>query len=335
MKKRYIIPIFIPNSGCRYRCIYCNQPFQTGVETFSPSGIDEIIRQYLGIKDNWDEVAFYGGTFCGLDLDMQSELLGLTGKYLEKGNIKGIRFSTSPELISETNIKFYKKKGVTTIEIGAQSMNDEILAFCGRNHTSHDVITSSILVKRNGIVLGIQFMTGLPLENSDKLIKTVNSILKIKPDFVRIYPLLVFKDTALFQMYKDGTYSPESLEDAVSKCSRIVSLFKENGVEIVRTGIQLSDLSRLAAGPYHPSFGYLVHSRLFRNKLEEEISRQDFSNKKRVYALHINKRDLPLFYGYKGENKEYFKSKYPEMQIQPSVNKNIEKGCMLIGYEKI
>jgi len=335
MKKKYIIPIFIPNSGCRYRCIYCNQTSQTGVLKYSISSIEAVIKYYLKIKKEWDEIAFYGGTFCGLDFDVQSELLKIAGKYLENGSINGIRFSTSPELIDESNASFYRKSRVTTIEIGVQSMDNEILAFSGRKHSSYDVFKASEIVKKNNITLGIQLMTGLPLETDEKLAETIKSIVKIKPDFIRIYPVLVFKNTALFQMYKNGVYIPDSLEEAVIKCMGITDICLREKIDIIRIGVQLSDLDGFVSGPYHPSFGFIVHSRLFRAKLEKSIQKLYGKNRKKDFILNLNKRDFPLFYGFKGENKEYFKRNYPKIEIEPLINNNIKKNSFFIDYEKV
>lgn len=227
--------------------------------------LDEVTDTIDSCLSTWKgagrkEVAFYGGSFTALGRDTQVKYLRAAYRYVKAGLIEGVRISTRPDAISEDTLSALKAYKVDTVELGAQSMSDEILRLCARGHTSLDTIRAVSLLKKNGFKVGLQFMPGLPGDTAASAVETAERIIGLKPDFARVYPTVVLKGTPLHKMYLEGKYLPWSLEEMVRVCRIISRLFKESGIPIIRMGLQ--DTPELAgsiiSGPYHPSFRSLV-----------------------------------------------------------------------------
>lgn len=268
MAKFKIIPIFVPHKGCPHQCSFCNQKHITGqLEEMTPQKAKEIIEMYLKTIDTEKfrtEIAFYGGSFTAIDFDYQTQLLEVAFEFVKKGFIKGIRLSTRPDAISVEILENLKRFGVTEIELGVQSMCDDVLAANERGHTAEDVIKAVKLIRNYDFSLGLQQMTGLYFDTHEKDILTATEICKLKPDFVRIYPTLVFNNTELAQYYNDGLYKPQTVEEAVELCAKIKSIYDKNGVKIIRLGLLMSDdeaKNNYIDGPYHPRFRELVEGK--------------------------------------------------------------------------
>lgn len=268
MAKFKIIPIFVPHKGCPHQCSFCNQKHITGqLEEMTPQKAADTIELYLSTIDTEKfrtEIAFYGGSFTAINIDYQTELLEVAYSYMKKGFIKGIRLSTRPDAINTRILDNLKQFGVTEIELGVQSMCDDVLEANERGHTADDVKKAVELIRCYDFSLGLQQMTGLYDDSCEKDIETAKQICKLNPDFVRIYPTLVFNNTALAQYYKDGLYKPHSVGEAVDLCRKIKQIYDENNIKIIRLGLLMSDdeaKNNFLDGPYHPRFRELVEGK--------------------------------------------------------------------------
>lgn len=307
--KHYIIPIFVPHRGCPHDCIFCNQKKITGqYNDITSNDVDKIIKEYLSTinkSDSYVEVSFYGGSFTAIPLDQQNELLRVAKKFLDEGKIDAIRLSTRPDYINHNILENLKSFGVKNIELGAQSMDDDVLKKLCRGHTSNDVKMASKLIKEYGFNLGLQMMIGLYGDTEEKDIKTAEEIIKLQPDFVRIYPTLVVKDTYLEVLYNKGYYRPLEVDEAVEISKKLYKMFVKNNIYIMRIGLQVSDDFTLGknvvAGPFHPAFRELVESKLLTEMIESTI-RNTF-NKSETVILIVNNKTLSKIYS---DKKKYF-----------------------------
>ncbi|MCS5421778.1 MULTISPECIES: elongator complex protein 3 [Psychrilyobacter] len=268
--KHYNIPIFISHFGCPHTCVFCNQVKINGRETdVTCSDIKEIIEEHLEIlpKNSVKEVAFFGGTFTGIDKRIQEGYLATVKPYIDAGLVDGIRLSTRPDYINEKILDLLLKYGVTTIELGVQSLDDEVLSRSERGYKSNIVEAASTLIKSYGFKLGIQVMPGLPGSTNKTDYKTAERVVEIKPDMVRIYPTLVINNTKLEKMYYDKEYSPMELEEAVMRVLPIMVLFELNDINIIRVGLQPSDdlceEGVIKAGPFHPAFKETIETEIY------------------------------------------------------------------------
>lgn len=265
MAKFKIIPIFVPHKGCPHQCSFCNQKHITGqIEDMTPKKATEIIEMYLSTIDTHKyrtEIAFYGGSFTAIDIKYQTALLEIAYKYKQSYGVKGIRLSTRPDAISREILDNLKKYGVTEIELGVQSMCNDVLMANNRGHNDVDVIEAVNLIRDYDFSLGLQQMTGLYKDTDEDDIYTAEKICELKPDFVRIYPTLVFNNTELAQHYLNGLYKPHSLEHSVELSKKIKEIYDQNNVKIIRFGLLMSDdeaKNNYLAGPYHPRYRELL-----------------------------------------------------------------------------
>lgn len=274
------IPIFIPHNGCPNDCVFCNQRKISGtVETPKIHEIRNIIDEALETADDREvEIAFFGGSFTGLDMDLQKEYLDLAAEYVDRYHLRGIRFSTRPDYINEEVMDLITQYPVVAVELGIQSMDPDVLAASKRNHTVQDVYDAVELIRDEDIELGVQMMLGLPGDTEEKAMNTCMKLLSFEPATVRIYPTLVIEGTELAKMYEEKVYEPISLEEAVRLTARIMPPFVESGVDILRVGLHDNEELRgasMLAGPYHPAFRELVMDEIIYNKINEQISQYE------------------------------------------------------------
>ena len=333
--KHYIIPIFVPHLGCPNDCVFCNQKSISGQQKMiTKEDIRNTINFYLeNIKDKEakKEVAFFGGSFTGIDVEKQEEFLQTAYGYIKKGKIDSIRISTRPDYIDKTILKRLKKYKVKTIELGVQTANDYILKQCKRNHTFEDVKKASKLIRWYGFNLGHQMMVGLPDSTKIDEINTARELIKLKPKMVRIYPVLVIKNTRLEKDYLDGKYKPLTVIQAVETCKEIVPMFMKKGIEVIRIGLQNTDEitdpsikgSEVVAGPYHPAFRQLVESSLWYDNIVERIKELNVKVKK--VQITINPKDVNNVIGHKRENIDKLKDMY-ELDLIVKQDEKIKKG---------
>lgn len=303
-----VIPIFIPHRGCPHQCLFCNQKSITGVaepkSDFRVKAIATIeewlIREESG-KQRSVEVAFYGGSFTCLPRAEQENFLEIVKPYRQSGRVHGVRLSTRPDCVDATTGQFLRDYGVTTVELGVQSMDDSVLKVAERGHTSTDCIQAINYIKSAGIKLGVQLMTGLPTETTISFLSSVRKIIDLSPDFVRLYPVVVVRYSGLEDMYLAGEFQPLSLGKAVGRGLLFKNFMDAAGIKIIRMGLQASeDLEKmLVAGPYHPSFGELVQSRLWLHRIRKKLQTVSVDGK---LILHISPKDLSVVQGMKKTN---------------------------------
>ena len=270
-----IIPVFVPHLGCPNNCVFCNQRRISGEE--EPATAETVIEAVERAAsflpaESMPQLAFYGGSFTAIPEREQLSLLETANKYLVEGKISSIRLSTRPDAIDGHILNYLKEYGVETIELGAQSLDNEVLNLAGRGHTAEDVENASRLIKAAGFRLILQMMTGLPGDSEEKTIRTAERIISLRPDGVRIYPTVIVRDTALYDLWIAGRYKEHTVEEAVSWCSKLLPMFEEAGIPVIRLGLNPTDelsAGSAAAGAYHPALGELVKSRILRNEAEE------------------------------------------------------------------
>ena len=335
MKKEYIIPIFVPNLGCPNDCTFCNQKKISGQQTnVTPDDVKKTIEYYLeNFKDSskYVEVAFFGGSFTGIDEGVQKELLEAANEYIKKGKVNSIRISTRPDYINRKILKMLKKYKVKTIELGVQSANDYVLKRANRGHNFEDVKKASKLIRWNGFTLGHQMMVGLPESSRADEINTAKALVKLKPKMVRIYPVLVVKNTKLEQEYENGTYEPLSVVQAVEICKELVRIFDEKNINVIRVGLQnteeISDpknsKSEVVAGPYHPAFRQLVESGMWYDAIVSKIKKLNVKAKK--VEVTVNPIDINNVIGHKKENVIKLNELY-NVDLIVKQDKNIKQG---------
>ncbi len=335
MKKEYIIPIFVPHIGCPNNCTFCNQKRISGqTKMVTAKDVEETIEYYLkNFRDNhkYVEVAFFGGSFTAIEKEKQEELLEATQKYIKEKLVNSIRISTRPDCIDKEILKRMKKYHVKTIELGVQSTNNYILSKCKRGHTGEDVKKASKLIRKYGFVLGHQMMVGLPESTKQDEINTAKELIKLKPKIVRIYPVLVIKDTELADEYEKGEYTPLTVGQAVERCKEIVDLFNRNKINVIRIGLQnteeISDpsteKSSVVAGPYHPAFRQLVESSMWYDSIVNKIKKVNAKVKKvKIIANDVNINNI---IGHKKENIEKLKDVY-DVEVVIERNDEIKPG---------
>lgn len=264
-----LVPFFIPHLGCPHRCVFCDQEKISGARGGLPTAEqmrEQVARYAQGAPGRELEVAFYGGTFTALPMPDQEALLGALQPLLESGAVRSLRLSTRPDAVDAAAASFLKGMRVATVELGVQSMDEEVLALAGRGHGAADTERAVLALRQEGISVGIQLMPGLPGDTPERSLASLERTLSLAPSFLRIYPTLVISGTELARLYAEGSYPPLSLEQAVTLCKRMLVAARRAGVPVVRMGLQptaeLESPGVILAGPYHPAFGQLVESEL-------------------------------------------------------------------------
>ena len=335
MKKEYIIPIFVPHLGCPNNCIFCNQKKISGqTKMVTAKDVKETIEYYLkNFKDNYKyvEVAFFGGSFTAIETKIQEELLQAVQPYIQNKKVHSIRISTRPDAIDKQILRRLKRYHVKTIELGVQSMNNYILSRCQRGHTVEDVKKASKLIRLHGFILGHQMMVGLPESTMQDEINTTKEMIKLKPKIVRIYPVLVIKDTPLAVEYEKEEYIPLTVTQAVERCKEVVALFNQKKINVIRIGLQnteeISDpskeASQVAAGPFHPAFRQLVEAGLWYDSILKEIKK--INTKVIQVKILANSENINNIIGHKKENIVKLKEVY-DVDVIVEASEEIKPG---------
>lgn len=295
--KKGNISIFVPHLGCPQQCSFCNQKTITGTQS-QPTADDvkNAVKTALNKKGYEYEIAFFGGSFTAIDREYMLTLLTAAHDSLDGERVKGIRISTRPDCIDDEVLALLKKYGVTSIELGAQSMDDEVLSANLRGHTAADVQNASKLIKKYGFELGLQMMTGLYLDTDEKAIQTAKKLIELQPDTVRIYPTVVLKGTYLAELYEKEVYNPQTVDDAAALCTKLLPMFEEAGIRVIRLGLHASDdiKKNMVAGAYHDSFGEIVQSRFMLNKV--------LAHPPGNYEIRVNPRSVSKLKGNQKRN---------------------------------
>lgn len=323
--KPFVIPVFIPHAGCPHQCVFCNQNAITRSESPAPSTaqIEASIRSYLKYltpSRKPVQIAFFGGNFLGIDRREIIRFLNAAATFVHEGIVDGIRFSTRPDTLTKDRMEILKEFPVSTIEIGAQSMDDSILAMSRRGHTARHTARAAHLAKGSGYEVGIQMMVGLPGDDAAGAISSGRQIAALCPDFVRIYPAVVLEHSPLADWYRQGRYTPLSLSAGVSLVKKLYLMFQESNISVIRMGLQatadLENGSILLAGPFHPAFGHMVAAEIYRDRAVELIK----SNGKGLESitLCVNHKRISTMRGLKNENIHYLKNRFDIRRIDVS-----------------
>nr|NJM01892.1 radical SAM protein [Desulfobacula sp.] len=343
-EKPLIIPIFIPHSGCPHQCAFCNQSIitQNARPIPAPFEIQEAVRRYLQFKRGRKkvEIAFFGGNFLGLAPETLLCLLDYAMPLILENQIDGIRFSTRPDTITEKTLRLIAPYPVSTVEIGVQSMNDDVLKASGRGHTHLDTVNALGLLRQIPVKIGVQVMVGLPGDNEIVLLESTRRIAGLSPDFARIYPLMVLRGSPMEKWYAQGRYHPLDLSEAVRLVKKMYQIFRAAGVEVIRMGLQASEMmddpATVLAGPWHPAFGHLVFSGLLYDQVCEKLDRCPALLSAGSLKLTVHPRSLSRLRGEKNGNMKNLKMKYPKHEFEIRVDEHLSMDEIEIcGYDKI
>lgn len=311
-----VIPVFLPMLACPHRCVYCNQYVISGQQKLpSLEEVTALIDRNLQTiaPDCHKRVAFFGGSFTCLPESVQNRYLDVVQHYLQNGHIEGIQLSTRPDYIDEKILQNLKRKGVTLIELGAQSLDDDILRRSGRGHTVADVENASRLIRQHGIDLGLQMMIGLPGDTKETALHTAEQIVAFGASCTRIYPTVVVDGTALADDYRKGKYVPLSLAEAVDWCKDLYRYFQTAGVTVLRMGLHptkdLREGEHLLAGPFHVSFKELVLTALWHDRIAEQIDREGRED----ITITVPPGEMNYAVGYGSANRKAF----PKVTFEP------------------
>ncbi len=318
------ISIFIPHIGCPHRCSFCDQRTISGAQRL-PHGDDvrEICSKALAeVKSPENtEIAFFGGSFTAIPRAYMTELLEAAFPFVGESKFKGIRISTRPDCIDKEILTLLKKYGVTAIELGAQSMSDKVLEANERGHSSADVEKASVLIREYGFELGLQMMVGLYKSNMDDEQETLEKIISIRPDTVRIYPVVILKGTRLGELYRAGEYSTFSFDEVTEFAADAIMRFGENGIKVIKCGLHASEFVEqdMVGGFYHPAFREICESLVYRRRIAEIISCECGND----IVIAVNLTCISKAMGHKKSNCEYFKKQ--DINIKIIGEENIPK----------
>ncbi len=326
-----IIPFFITHAGCPHQCVFCNQKSITGrIRPEDPASIPAGITRYLAARTTNKpvQVAFYGGSFTALPLDDQRRYLESVHPFILSGQVRNIRLSTRPDCICDDILSLLKQYRVTVVELGAQSMNDEVLARSGRGHGASATRNAAALLREQGFSTGLQLMPGLPGDSDRIFRETIASVVGLRPDFVRLYPALVIRGTPLEKLYASGHYVPLTLEKAVDLCREAYQKFVKAGIAVIRMGLQPTEeieaLGTILAGPFHPAFRQLVESQIFLEKMRQALlNRREMNN---TAVFQVDPRDVSLAIGQRRRNISEIQQEFGLAYVHITVKSNDKRG---------
>ena len=307
--KHINVALFVPDEGCPHRCSFCNQKTISGkTKKLIVEDIDEAVNIASENGDGKGEIAFFGGSFTAIPKEYMTSLLERAKLYIDKGLFEGIRISTRPDCIDEEILTVLKEYGVTSIELGCQSMDDEVLLKNGRGHTADDVVKAAELIKKFGFELGVQMMTGLYGDSDDGAIKSAEKLIALSPDTARIYPTVVLEGTRLCELYERNEYKPQTIEEAAELCAKLIPMFEKKGIRIIRLGLHSGGNIEegFVAGAYHPAFREICESKIYLREILNIIEKENIP--KRNITLTVNKKCVSALVGQKRSNIEKLRS---------------------------
>lgn len=315
------VAIFIPHSGCVHQCSFCNQHTISGQQ--KDPDIDEVRvtldQAVLEIADkSTTEIAFFGGSFTAIDKNYMIDLLTIASNYVTQHRFMGIRISTRPDEISEEILTILKKYNVTAIELGVQSLDDEVLKLNERGHTLSDVYVAVELIKKYKFSLGLQMMIGLYGDCKESVYFTAKTIVEMNPDTVRIYPTVILKGTKLAMLFQKKQYVPIDIDTAIEYCADFIKMFTKNGIDIIKVGLHASkDVEKdMVGGIYHPAFRELCESKIYYDLLEEQLH----TLPRGEYDVHVNSKNISKLVGQKRKNFTYFFEKGYRLSVKSDMD---------------
>jgi len=339
--KRFIIPIFISHCGCPHRCVFCDQhQIASPASTLpTPEEIGEEIERYLRLgarkrkQNRTVQVAFYGGSFTALPLPTQRDLLCSAAPFLEEGRIHSLRLSTRPDSISPEVLEILTAHKVATVELGVQSMDDEVLAISQRGYGKQEVIKAVTDLLQENFEVGVQLMVGLPGDSAQKFAATVEAVIELRPHFIRLYPTLVIKGTVLERWFRQGRYHPLSLDEAIARTKGALQRFRQARIPVIRVGLQptpsLETPGIIVAGPYHPAFRQLVESSLLYEQAASLLACSDIGGRNSPTFL-VSPHDISTFYGQGRHNMKRLRETFGLQEISVKPHPQQERGTIAL-----
>ncbi len=337
-----IIPIFIMNRGCPHRCLFCNEGLtaENRPDRLEKTGFRETVHAYLGgsrRKSGPVQIAFYGGTFTGMPREEQRRLLELAAFFLREGTVDAIRISTRPDEIDAEGLDLLKAFGVRTVEIGAQSLDDDVLLLSQRGHTEADTLHAVSLLKEQGFATGIHLMAGLPGDSPERFARTIDKAIALSPDMVRIHPTIVLRDTPLADAFRRGGYTPLTLSEAVFQCKDALKKLSGAGIPVIRMGLQttrgLEEPGAVVAGPFHPAFGSLVESAIFLEMaaalVESALSSAFIRGKTLTFT--VSPADVSHLKGPQKENIATLKARFKPADIRITADPSLARRILILS----
>jgi len=334
----FIIPIFLPHAGCPHRCTFCDQLSITGArrKTDAAEQIRSKILEFLNYKTRRRkpvQISFFGGNFLGLNFEEIRHYLALADEFVRQGDVDGIRFSTRPDTVDRERLDIIADYPVAAVELGVQSMNDRVLALAKRGHNAADTAHAVAQLKERNYGIGLQMMVGLPGDDQASALNTARRIAGLRPDFVRIYPTVVLKNSRLAEWYSNGSYTPLSLDAAVTQVKNLCRLFHENKIRIIRMGLQasadLADGSTVLAGPYHPAFGHMVYSEIFLDAACSALTAAHPGGSQA--AIFVNPRRISTMRGIRNSNVALLKRRFGFERIDIFPDISLDEDSLKIG----
>lgn len=328
--KQRILPFFLSMQGCPSRCVYCDQWVISG-QTALPTQTEIAAALEHFAPDATAELAYYGGSFTCLPRSVQEDYLNVAAEAIRSGRIGGIRISTRPDAVDAEVCAFLRKQGVVTVELGVQSFDDTVLAACGRGYTAKQALAACAVVRQAGLRLGVQLMTGLPQDNDEQARRSMQQALAAGAELLRIYPTLVLRHTPLAQLYQQGLYRPQTLDEAVFLAADLLQQCCAAGAVMLRMGLHPSAQveQALLAGPYHPAFGALVREELRFRVLESLME---------DYPVHLPAQlqccaeEVALLYGQKRQRYQQLIQRWPLLRIEAV--QDLSRGEMQLLYQE-
>jgi len=334
--KHYTIPIFIPELACPFQCVFCNQQKITGMQLIpGDAEIVHTIETHLASfkeKNRRVEIGFFGGSFTGIPFEQQKHYLEIVQPFIRSGEVAAIRVSTRPDYIDGKVLDLLKKYAVQSIELGAQSFDEEVLRQSFRGHTAKQTEKAAKAILKENFQLGLQMMIGLPGDSLQKSLKTAKRIIELGAHTTRIYPAVVIKDTAMHKWYNEGKYKPLSLSEAVDRTKQILPLFEKAGVKVLRVGLHPSEglLSgnELVSGPFHPSFKELVLTEIWGDLFKPLLKTENPAS----ILIHVPKGELNTAVGHQAKNKRGLLEVYRMVKFEEDLGLKGREYAVVIGH---
>lgn len=333
------VPVFIPHMGCPNACVFCNQRRISGKMQFDIHTVENEIKASLATVDRDDtevEIAFFGGSFTGIDRSDMLYLLSLAKRHIDAGEVQAVRLSTRPDYIDEEILDILAAYGVTDIELGLQSMCGGVLSAAKRGHDADCARRACRLIRARGFNLVGQMMIGLPTSTVDDEIATAREIVSLGCDAARIYPTVVFRDTELADMMRDGSYTPLTMRDAVERSAAVLEVFCEHDIPVIRLGLcaadNLFEEGTIVGGAYHSAFGELVYSELYYKKIRAYIEAHALADRLsgRDVTVYVPRGEVSKVSGQRRVNKSRMCSDYGVRSVKIIERDGMEKYCVSI-----
>ena len=305
--KQTNISVFVPHNGCPHRCTFCDQRSISGAQKPpSPEETATMLESQIPVLRKHEtraEIAFFGGSFTGIERGYMISLLETAHRFVQDypDVYNGIRCSTRPDFIDDGILDILSEYGMTAVELGAQSMNAEVLRLNERGHTPEDVEKAAGMIKKRGFSLGLQMMTGLYGDKPEYCIDTAKRFIELKADTVRIYPTVILEGTKLGELYKSGVYRTFTQEETVGLCARLLRMFGEAEIPVIRLGLHASrDVEeKMLGGVYHPALRELCESRMFFEDMSAEMKRIGGTD----FIVYTDPANISKVTGQKKENR--------------------------------